>query len=150
MEPSDWLHITEMGQWTMPGGDFTALSGTFTLQEIVNELDTEYGPDCLVTWSLSGSPPLLNPGTCNGCDTAAIVTFQVSTGDPNTCQSPDLPPLPGQPGWRMAWHPGDQTIYREINGTGVWVAWWPGVRAADTIDFNFADSYPLFVEDEDT
>ena len=149
LEPTDWLHITEMGAWNLPGGDFTSMTGTFSLQEIVNELDTMYGPDCLATWTLSGSPPLLSPATCPGCDEATIVTFTPATGDPNLCQSPDLPPIAGQPGWRMAWHPGDQTIYRDINATGVWVAWWNGIRTGDTIDFTFADSYAIFIEDMD-
>ncbi len=146
-QPDHWLHVTETGQWNLPGGDYLALTGTLELLEIVDELDTEQGPDCLVTWNLSAQAPMF-PTTCAGCDPATLVYFEVATGDPSTCQSPDLPPQPGQPGWRMAFNPSDNTIYRDINGTGVWVAWWTGVRTGDVIDFTYADSYPIFVDEE--
>lgn len=148
--PAHWLHITETGDWnlTPAGGPYTGLTGTLMLEEIVDELDYDYGPDCLVTWTLDGTEPEI-PGTCPGCDPSILVHFTVSGGDSSTCQSPDMAPTNPDEGWRMAWHPGDQAIYRDINATGVWVRWWDGVKTADAITFEFLDSYPIFVEEEE-
>lgn len=148
-EPDHWLHVTELGDWSLTpaGGPYTGLSGTLMLEEIVDELDTEEGPDCLVTWTLDGTEPTI-PGTCPSCDPSILVNFTVATGDTSTCQSPDMAPTNPDQSWRMAWHPGEQTIYRDMNATGVWVPWWTGTRAGDVITFQFLDSYPIFVDEE--
>ena len=127
--------------------DFTQVKPV--VREIVDELDTEEGPDCLVTYDVTVTPPI-NPGTCAGCDPALIVDFAVSIGDDSTCQSPDLPPTAtNEPDWRMAWNPSDSTWYRNMNGTQVWVAWWPAVQVGDTSTLDYMVSWPIFVDDEE-
>lgn len=149
--PAHWLHIEELGAWSLApaGGPYTSLTGTLQLTEIVDELDLEEGPDCLVTFDLVGTEPE-RPGTCAGCDEALVLNFTITSGDLAACQGPDLPPPNPETGWRMAWNPADQTIYRDINATGVWVAWWPGTKVGDAIDFTFLATYALFVEEETT
>jgi hypothetical protein len=145
-QPDHWLHITETGflDLTPAGGPHTDFTGTYTLQEIIDDLDTEEGPDCLVTWSWVGTEAIVAP--CPSCDVAFDVVHTLLAGDFTTCRSPDQPPE--NLAWRLGWESSTGTMHRDVGHTGVWVPWFTGVQMGDRIDVGFTASWPIFYEEE--
>ncbi len=142
--PDHHLYVNEIGWWDLTG-QADAFSGQISLQEYVDELDIEEGPDCFVTWSWTGqNRPIHN---CTDCAFVMDVSYSVQSGDLSTCQAPDLPSEDDP--WQMGWVPTTNKIVLNVGDTGVWVPWYDGVRSGDRVDITFNAVWPIYAEDEE-
>ena len=142
--PAHYLYVTEVGFWDVTGSD-DAFSGQISLQEYIDELDIEEGPDCFVVWSWTGTERPLN--TCAGCDFVMDVSYTILSGDVSTCQTPDLPSETDD--WQMGWIAATNEIVLNVGDTGVWAPWYTGVRTGDRIDITFNAMWPIDAPDEE-
>jgi len=146
-EPDHWLHVDEVGYWNLgpSGGPWDSFAGEITLTEILDELDTEEGPDCLVTYSWSGVA--LTPHSCTVCDDVFQVTFIEVSGDSSSCTNPDLPPTMTGNVWHLGYESSTGTIYQNVGFTGVWVPWYTANEGGpDRLDVTYSRSWPIYVE----
>lgn len=134
--PPATLSITHSGTWALSpnGGPWTSVTGALSVLEVLDG-DT-LAPACELEFSLTGQS--VSEDTCPGCACPTCdVTFDVLhylvSGDPSTCRDPELPEDGERR--RLGWDEGQQQILLDWEGSGVWLAWYPGDRIDDQIDF---------------
>jgi len=150
--PDDWLHISQLGTWSMspPGGPYDNMTGGLTILEIVNDGpdDTAEPPECQVIYTLVGQT--YEPNSCADCDFTVLVEFS-GTGNRDGCHDPDMPPMNVEPGagWPMGYSSSRNLVLFNYHNTGVWVPWYDAVKVGDVISIDFSTSIAIEVEDED-
>ncbi len=151
VDPDHWLHITQLGNWSMspPGGPYNNMTGGLTITEIVDvPEDTAAAPECEVIYTLVGQT--YAPNDCAECDWTLIVEF-TGTGNEGNCHDPDMPPSDTAPGdgWPMGYSSSLNKVMFDYYGTGVWIPWYNAVKVGDVINIDFSTSIAIEVEDED-
>ena len=146
-EPEHFLTITQEGTWelTPRGGPWTALTGDLVVTEVLDG-DLE-NPTCELSYALTGEAPDGEALGCDTCDDVFVVSFYLSSGDPDLCSDPDLPLDGDERGF--GWSEVDSTIYLDYAGTGVWLPWYEGEVDEDTITFSWSSELAVFVPEED-
>jgi hypothetical protein len=151
VEPDHWLHITQLGTWSLspPGGPYANMTGGLTITEIVDQLDdTADPPDCLVVYTLVAQT--YAPHSCAECDFALKVEF-TGSGDRDNCYDPDMPPLstPDGGGWPMGYSSSTNQVLFNYYGTGVWVPWYNATKVGDIITIDFTTSIAIDAEEDE-
>lgn len=141
LTPAHTLTLRHEGTWLLSpsGGPWTAMTGTLVVTEELDG-DTET-PACAVTWSLTGEEA---DDICEGCTVSFVIHHYVSEGDVSTCQEPDLP-ADGEDR-TFGWSAGDQTIYYDVGGAGVWEPWYTADRVGDELDFSWESQVGVAVD----
>jgi len=151
VEPDHWLHITQIGTWSMspPGGPYANMTGGLTVTEIVDQLDdTADPPDCQVVYALVAQT--YEPNSCAECDFTVKVEF-TGSGNRENCYDPDMPPLstPDGGGWPMGYSSSTNKVLFNYYGTGVWVPWYNAIKVGDMISIDFTTSIAIDAEEEE-
>ena len=82
---------------------------------------------------------------CDGCEQAFDVRYYLTDGDPSACQDPDVP---GDDETRtLGWASLEDTVYDDVEGTGVWVPWYDATLEADTLTLSWSVERGVLVED---
>lgn len=128
--PAHTLSLQHDGQWFMTpnGGPWTAMTGLLHVVETLDGDDTT--PACDVTFALTGEAA---EEACSSCDAAFDVFYYVSEGDRSACLDPELPD--DRSTVSMGWDNRRQKVMMNYDGTGVWLDWYDGERADDTVSF---------------
>lgn len=156
--PDHTLTLEQWGEWDLSpfGGPYTALVGELRAWEYLDGLrpDTADTADtgglraealtCAVTFSLVGEA--LDEG-CPSCDFAFAVQLYLVDGDPADCRDPDMPTDGEVRAW--GWSGADDTIWYDYGGSGLWLPWWPGIRAGDSVSFVWTATLGVAVDEEE-
>lgn len=143
VSPTHTLTMTHTGEWLMSptAGPWTAVTGTLLVTEVLDgDVDA---PACTVTFALTGQA---SPANCGSCDASFDILYYVAAGDRSTCRDPELPADGAT--LRMGWSDREAAILLDYQGSGVWLPWYPGARAADRVTFSWSQTAGVVVEDD--
>ena len=148
--PPATLSITHGGAWALSpnGGPWDSVTGDLSVLEVLDG-DT-LAPTCELEFSLTGQA--VTEDTCPGCacPTCAVtldVLHYLVSGDPATCLDAELPEDGERR--RMGWDEAAQQIMLDWEGSGVWLAWYPGERVDDAITFLYEAEVATEAPEED-
>ncbi len=153
--PEHTLYVIQEGSWTLspPGGPYTDLVGTLSVDEYVDELpeseeDTGVLPSCSVRYALTG---VVAAQPCDNCRFTFAVQHTVTSGDPALCYDPELPP--DHAAWSLGldedYRGSEDWILRDWGDAGLWLPWYTATFEDDTVRLSWSVAVGVAVEEEE-